>query len=274
MAYIEAIRPYLTTYYILNILASVSYVVLKTVHPICEWFFKGDEQCELSLSDCETLVFVGVVLAFKNLKWKRDVNKDVFAMATGFFKAVNLILFLRSHWPLFIVYAVFCIVLFIAVPEPLYTGPDSVQLFSSVSLQEELKENPLVTLLVEFYTVWSPPCKKLAEPFAEVSLRFDHKYLKFGKIDLGRYPAMAQMHNIDDSVTSKQLPTLILFQDGKEVKRRPVKSAGRDGKVFPFGFTKENIANAFELKSCLEIAKSKLEREEKRAKKEEKKKDK
>ena len=39
-------------------------------------------------------------------------------------------------------------------------------------------------------------------------------------------------------MTSKQLPTLILFQDGKEVKRRPVKSAGRDGKVFPFGFTK------------------------------------
>ena len=56
MAFIEAIRPYLTTYYILNILASVSYVALKTVHPICEWFFKGDEQCELSLvSFCSVL---------------------------------------------------------------------------------------------------------------------------------------------------------------------------------------------------------------------------
>ena len=49
-------------------------------------------------------------------------------------------------------------------------------------------------------------------------------------------------YNIDDSVTSKQLPTLILFQDGKEVKRRPVKSAGRDGKVLPFGFTKVRIS--------------------------------
>ena len=29
----------------------------------------------------------------------------------------------------------FLLVLFIAVPEPLYTGPDSVQLFSSASLQ-------------------------------------------------------------------------------------------------------------------------------------------
>lgn len=274
MVYVEAVRQYFTSYYILNVLASVSYVVLKTVHPICEWFFREGEQCELSLSDCETLVFVGVVLAFKNSKWKRDVNVDIFGMVAGFFKAVNLILFLRSDWRLFIVFAVFCIVLFVAVPEPLYSGPDSVQLFSTASLEEELTENPEVTLLVEFYTVWSPPCKKLAEPFAEVSLRLNHKYLKFGKIDLGRYP-IAQKYNIDDSVTSRQLPTLILFQMGKEVKRRPVKStAGPAGKVVPFHFTKENIVDAFELKSCLEGAKSKLERDEKRAKKEEEKKDK
>ena len=42
----------------------------------------------------------------------------------------------------------------------------------STNLQDELKENPEVTLLVEFYTVWSPPCKKLSEPFAEVSLKY------------------------------------------------------------------------------------------------------
>ncbi|XP_028393507.1 thioredoxin-related transmembrane protein 2-like [Dendronephthya gigantea] len=274
MSLVAAVFPFFTGYYILNVLASISYVVLKTLHPICEWFFKEGERCELSLSDCEVLVFVGVVLAFKNSKWKKDVNKDVFGMACGFFKAVNLILFLRSDWRLFIVYAVFCTVLFIAVPEPLYTGPDLVQLFNAVSLEEALRENPEVTYLIEFYTVWSPPCKRLAEPFAEVSLKCDSKYLKFGKIDLGRYPAVAQKYNIDDSVASKQLPTLILFQNGKEVKRRPVKSTGRDGKVFPFHFTKGNIAHAFELKSCLEAAKSKVERDEKRVKKEEKKKDK
>ena len=49
MVYVEAIRQYFTSYYILNVLASVSYVVLKTVHPICEWFFREGEQCELSL---------------------------------------------------------------------------------------------------------------------------------------------------------------------------------------------------------------------------------
>ena len=49
MGYLETIRPFFTSYYVLNVLASVSYVVLKTSHPICEWFFTQDEQCELSL---------------------------------------------------------------------------------------------------------------------------------------------------------------------------------------------------------------------------------
>lgn len=127
-------------------------------------------------------------------------------------------------------------------------------------------------------------------------------------------------YNIDDSVSSKQLPTLILFQDGKEIKRRPTKSVGPDGKVKLFGFTKvcssmqfalkqmialknhesltfsvlsgancmfivfiidnktvlslkENIIKAFGLETCLETAKAKLKREQKRNKTDEKKKE-
>ena len=49
MSFAAVIFPFFTGYYILNVLASVSYVVLKTLHPICEWFFKEDERCELSL---------------------------------------------------------------------------------------------------------------------------------------------------------------------------------------------------------------------------------
>ncbi|XP_046860429.1 thioredoxin-related transmembrane protein 2-like [Xenia sp. Carnegie-2017] len=273
MSFFGPLLPYFTSYYVLNTLASIAYIVLKTVHPFCNWLFMGEESCQLSMSDCETLVFVGVVMAFKNSKWKRDANREVFGMATGFFKAVNLILFLRSNFPLFVFYGVFCIVLFVAVPESIYSGPDSVQLFSAASLEEELQENDQVTYLVEFYTMWSPPCKRISEPFAEVSLKFDHEYLRFGKIDLGRYPMIARKYNIDDSVSSKQLPTLILFQDGKEIKRRPTKSVGPDGKVKLFGFTKENIIKAFGLETCLETAKAKLKREQKRNKTDERKKE-
>lgn len=108
-----------------------------------------------------------------------------------------------------------------------------------------------------------------------------------------------------------------MFQDGKEIKRRPTKSVGPDGKVKLFGFTKvcssmqfalkqmialknhesltfsvlsgancmfivfiidnktvlslkENIIKAFGLETCLETAKAKLKREQKRNKTDEK----
>lgn len=39
--------------------------------------------------------------------------------------------------------------------------------------------------------------------------------IKFGKIDIGRYPEAGQKYHVSDSSLSKQLPTVILFQEGK-----------------------------------------------------------
>jgi hypothetical protein len=68
---------------------------------------------------------------------------------------------------------------------------------------------------------------------------------KFGKIDLGRYPEIGQEFGISDSAFSKQLPTIILFKEGKSVLYRPfVDSAG---KLIKFHFNKDNIINVFDL---------------------------
>lgn len=58
---------------------------------------------------------------------------------------------------------------------------------------------------------------------------------KFGKVDIGRYPDAATKYHISDSSTSKQLPTLILFKEGKEVERRPY--ADHKGKLVKFLFS-------------------------------------
>lgn len=59
--------------------------------------------------------------------------------------------------------------------------------------------------------------------------------LKFGKIDVGRYPDAAAKYHVSDASTSKQLPTLILFKNGKEVERRPY--ADHRGKLVKFLFS-------------------------------------
>lgn len=62
--------------------------------------------------------------------------------------------------------------------------------------------------------------------------------LKFGKIDVGRYPDAAKKYGINDSSMSRQLPTVILFRGGKEITRRP--AADDRGKLIKFFFTEVN----------------------------------
>lgn len=51
--------------------------------------------------------------------------------------------------------------------------------------------------------------------------RYALENLKFGKVDIGRHPDAGAKYHVSDASTSKQLPTLILFKEGKEIQRRP-----------------------------------------------------
>lgn len=72
-----------------------------------------------------------------------------------------------------------------------------------------------------------------------IDCRYNTKYLKFGKIDISRFPEAAQKFNISDASLSRQLPTVIMFKNGVEVLRRP--TYDNKGKVFKFFFTGVNI---------------------------------
>lgn len=65
--------------------------------------------------------------------------------------------------------------------------------------------------------------------------RYALENLKFGKVDIGRYPDAAIKYHISDASTSKQLPTLILFKEGKETERRP--HTDHKGKLIKFLFS-------------------------------------
>ncbi len=68
---------------------------------------------------------------------------------------------------------------------------------------------------------------------------------RFAKIDANRYSDVARAHFVDASTLSKQLPTVILFQKCKEVKRRPF--VDTKNTVYPFIFSYDNIVKDFDL---------------------------
>lgn len=153
----------------------------------------------------------------------------------------------------------------ILLPEPTYSGPDSVIYFRGLNgLDEELTKNPNRIWLIAFYTVWNPACVNFAPIFAQLSNEYCLENLKFGKIDIGRYPEAGKKYQVSDSSMSKQLPTLILFKDGKEYVRRP--TADSKGKLIRFLFSQENIIAAFDLKKFYADCNARVTNKNKRVK--------
>jgi len=64
--------------------------------------------------------------------------------------------------------------------------------------------------VVDFYATWCGPCKMLGPVFEEVSKESD---IKFVKVDIDDHEELCREYKV------MSVPTLILFEDGKEVKR-------------------------------------------------------
>lgn len=64
--------------------------------------------------------------------------------------------------------------------------------------------------VVDFYATWCGPCKMFASVFEEVSNEID---MNFVKVDTDSYPDLAREYGV------MSIPTIILFENGNEVKR-------------------------------------------------------
>ena len=156
-----------------------------------------------------------------------------------FSKLGSIILFFYKDPVYGVVYTAVCLIHLLVLPEPSYQGPENVVYFSGQDLEEELKNscNGKKTCIwfIEFYAAWNPASIDFASVFAELSAKYGLDNLKFGKVDVARSPESATKYKINTSFLSKQLPSLVMFRDGKEYVRRPV--VNDKGKLVPFVFT-------------------------------------
>merc|ERR550534_822561 len=130
------------------------------------------------------------------------------------------------------------------LPKPVYKGPEDIVYFRGPNLCDEIRRDKRVTWLITFFVAWSPKCVTFAPVFSQLSNEYSLDNLKFGKIDVSRYPDIAEKYKINTGALSRQLPTVILFKDGIEKERRPIPTKHMTMK---FDFNKDNVVKEFQL---------------------------
>ncbi|VVD05965.1 unnamed protein product [Leptidea sinapis] len=248
MGYKSDLKQLLKPYYWVNILLSVSYVISKRTGLICEFLFPNAD-CELDSRETEILFFLIIVVMLRTRKAGSVTMVNYLSSSFVYTKIANLILWLYADIRYGLPFGALLILVGLLLPEPSYSGPELITYFRGTQiLDEELKHHKGTTWLVCLYAAWHPACVTFAPVFAELSASYSLDNLK--------YPEAAARFRVQDGPTSRQLPTLMLFSEGRETMRRP--QADHTGKLQKFLFSKDNLKAAFDIDGLYAECKTKL----------------
>ena len=142
--------------------------------------------------------------------------------------------------PLF--YLVAFIAIWLTTQEPEYKGDTKVRVVHPEKYLETVAAHPRV--LVMLGAGWSPPTRRFSKNFAMLSMSVTNAV--FFRIDIGRCAYLAKQLNIDAGGSSRQIPTLILYEKGKEVKRMPSENTLTTKYVNEY--SRDQIMSFFDLK--------------------------
>ncbi|KAK2919551.1 thioredoxin-related transmembrane protein 2-B [Channa argus] len=236
----------LKPYYIASLFMSIAFLAVRKTPGICDNLATQREDgnsCDFDWREVEILMFLSAIVMMKNRR-AITVEQHVGNIIL-FSKVANVILFFRLDIRMGLLYLTLCIVFLMTCKPPLYMGPEYIKYFSDKTIDDELERDSRVTWIVEFFANWSPECQSFASVYADLSLKYNCSGLKFGKVDIGRYGEVSKRYKVSTSPLSKQLPSLVLFQGGKEVMRRP--QVDKKGRAVSWSFTEENIIREFNL---------------------------
>ncbi|EDW60333.1 thioredoxin-related transmembrane protein 2 homolog [Drosophila virilis] len=260
MSWKKELRVLAKPYYWVNILLAISYLLAKKTKVICTRLFQQADQedvCDMDSREVEILFFLLIVVMIRSRKTGSVTMINYLTSSFLYTKVANMILWAYADFRYGLGFLLICVLVGMLLPEPSYRGPEHITYFRNAQVfEEELARDKRISWLICFYTVWNPSCVNFAPIFAELSAEYDTELLKFGKIDIGRFPDVGQKFRISDSSFSRQLPTVILFQQGKEVDRRP--SGDAKGKLQKFFFSSDNVRATFGLNQLYKQAVERL----------------
>lgn len=92
---------------------------------------------------------------------------------------------------------------------PKVPDSDKILTLTDKNFQQQTKNK---VVLVDFWAEWCAPCRMMAPVLNEMAEELTGNS-NVGKLNIEQYQSMAQQFNV------RSIPTMILFKNGKEVKR-------------------------------------------------------
>ncbi|XP_076015597.1 thioredoxin-related transmembrane protein 2-A [Genypterus blacodes] len=244
----------LKPYYVGSFFLTVAFLVVRKTPGLCEHLASQREDgnsCDFDWREMEILMFLCAIVMMKN---RRAITLEQHVGNMFLFsKVANTILFFRLDIRLGILYLTLCVAFVMTCKPPVYMGPEYIKYFSDKTIDEELQKDTRITWIVEFYANWSSDCQSFAPVFADLSLKYNCAGLRFGKVDVGRYGEVSERYRVSTSPLAKQLPTLIIFQAGREIMRRPMVDS--KARAVSWTFNEENVIREFNLNELFQKSK-------------------
>ena len=240
---------FLQKYYVLNVLVVASYFLIRIFGArdaiagltSAEGWTGLPREVEIAVS-----VFIVSVSRYRNTQ---TIDHYVNTVLT-FAKTTIIVYLYFIDGRIMCWYLIIYFIMFLLLKGPRYNGPQKISTFYSINDFENTvtgkKASESDTMwLVAFVTDWNPDCHFFIPVLAELSLRYTNETLRFGQIDIGKFPELAEVFKIDVSGMSNQLPSFILFENGKEKQRLP--PLNKKNEVIKTIITKESVIRVFEL---------------------------
>jgi len=252
------LKDLLNLYHLVNISLTLAFVVSKTMPLISTTLYGVGNSSSIDTREHEILIFLAIALIWKSRKSSNYLHflSSVYLCS----KFVNVFLFFRASILYGAIYTSLVLFCFVFVPEPVQLDSRKVRFFEADELHRTLEADKSIVWVIEFFTLWSRECRYIAPVFNELSESYTLPNLKFGKLDVGKYPREGERFRINTHVSSKQIPSISLFRGGTQFERRP---SVKNDRAIPFVFSKENCIMAFDLNNLYTECKNKLRKSDK-----------
>lgn len=240
-------------YYVCNVALILSYIVLRV---------KRLDPGELAMADPfgftregQIYFSLGLMLFVRTLS---AATIDAYLSSAFMFTrvAVLVLLWFMADPKILVLFLTLWIMVFLVYPQPLFKHPKSILVLNSATFDQRITKSTAKTInVIWFHATWSARCTQFAPVLADLAGKYHHVRLRFSKVDLSRWPAIAGRYDISLTASSEQLPTVICFKQGVEVARIPSLAdvTNSPGK-WRRGFTAHHVAQELQLDKYLKDA--------------------